>query len=489
MKVRQKDYMGNKCKVYSEPASSIPVFGEFDVVVVGGGPSGCSAAITASKQGAKVILLEKDGYLGGAAVSQGVSVILTTNTVDLQGIWHKFMRLLIQKKGVYEDEFVKSPGHYCGLIDPEIVKYAWDELLSEAGVKLLHHALIIGSIVTKNSIEGVIAATKAGKIAIFGKRVIDCTGDGMVAEYAGVPWEQGAGGNKYAMAATKVLRLGNIPFNTRHLTHEQREKLKKDLEAAVKNGEYKSPVITTGRVLTYTSSIGLKMPKHRNEVMLVTSRILKVDPLDPDDLTRAEREGREQVWEVADFYRRYVPGCENTYIVETGSHLGVRSSRRIHGIMTVTQEDAKNFNKYKDSIAKASWDIDVWPADSFTAPAVDRESYEHRERLKKLKKGEYFDIRYGCIVAKGIDNLLIAGRCISAEHVAQSSLRIQQTCMATGEAAGITAAVSIQEGKTPKELDPMKVVKKLEKNRIFVKPAFTFISEASDKFLSGHSID
>lgn len=133
-------------------------------------------------------------------------------------------------------------------------------------------------------------------------------------------------------------------------------------------------------------------------------------------------------------------------------------SRRLHGLATATFEDAWNLRKYPDSIARSSWDIDVWPADSHTRATVHRNEPRYKERAEKAAAGDFFDIRYGCIVARGVDNLLMAGRCISAGHQAQSSLRIQQTSQATGQAAGTAAALSLKENVTPRELDPMKVV-------------------------------
>jgi hypothetical protein len=135
--------------------------------------------------------------------------------------------------------------------------------------------------------------------------------------------------------------------------------------------------------------------------------------------------------------------------------------------------------KYGDGIARSSWDIDVWPADSYTAPAVDRASEEWRKRHEKIRSGEYFDIRYGCVVARGVDNLLMAGRCLSAEHVAEASLRIQQTCMATGQAAGTAAALSIQANTTPRELDPMVVAARLEEERETAEPAFEVLRDVT----------
>jgi hypothetical protein len=195
------------------------------------------------------------------------------------------------------------------------------------------------------------------------------------------------------------------------------------------------------------------------------SRVLKVNPLDPFDFTRAEREGRQQAWECADACRRFAPGFEQAYLLDTSAQIGLRSSRRLKGLAKVTADDAREFRKYPDGIARSSWDIDVWPADSYTSPAVDRECEAYKTRHALLKAGEYFDIRYGCIVAAGIDNLLMAGRCLSAEHIAESSLRIQQTCMATGQAAGTAAALSLQAGVTPAHLDTRLLVTQLAKDR------------------------
>lgn len=447
---------------------------EYDVVVLGAGPGGCAAAIAAARRGMRTLLIEKDGYAGGAAVSQSVCVVLSTNAKDFEGIWHEFMAKMLALGGVYREDFVRGYTSIKGIQDPEIIKHAWEGLLLEAGVKLLYHSTVCGAIVENQTVKAVELATKAGKQSVFAKRFIDCTGDGIFAHYAGAQWEQGAHGSKCAMAVTKVMRLGNIAPDAGPQTQEQIEEMKRSWESAVKRGEYKNPIITTGRVLNYIAPGKMlwRMPRHRNELMLVTSRVLNVDPLDPFCLSEAEIEGRRQMWEVADFYKRYVPGCEGCFIAETSSHIGVRSSRRIKGICTATKADALGLVKYPDSIAKSSWNIDVWPPDSYTAPAVDKKSAEAKEHIAKLSAGGYFDIRYGCIVAQGIDNLFMAGRCISAEHEAQASLRIQQTCMSTGQAAGTAAAMSIKDNVPPRLLDTKRLTDALKSDRDKVKPAY-----------------
>lgn len=464
--------MSTENQTYREPARDLPVLGEWDVVVCGGGPAGCAAAISAARHGARTLLLEKDGYLGGATVSQLVCVILSTNAVDLQGIWHEWIHALRRRKGVGA---IRDGGHHlAGTVVPEVVKYAWDDLLSAAGVQLLHHSYCCGAIIENGVMKGILAETKAGRRAVFAKRTIDCTGDGLVCHYAGVPWDQGDGINKWAMALTKVFRVANANRPPDWPTEPAILKLEADLTAAIERGEYVTPVVTEKtRLLNYIRGWAWKLPEPRNEILSVISRVLKVDPLDPWDMTRAEREGRAQAWEAADVYSRFVPGCEQAYLQDTSNHIGVRSSRRIRGLATATTRDAMEFKTYPDEIARSSWDIDVWPADSYSAPAVARETAQWKQRHERMRAGAYFGIRYGCLVAQGVDNLMMAGRCLSAEHVAESSLRIQQTCQSTGQAAGTAAALSLKHNTTPRELDPLLVVRQLDLDRAAVVPAVT----------------
>jgi hypothetical protein len=455
-----------------EPAREIPVLGEYDVVVCGGGPAGCAAAIAAARHGAKTLLVEKDGYLGGATVSQLVSVILSTNGVDFQGVWHDYARGLRQRGGLRELEGFGS-GQIRGAVDPEMVKFVWDELLVSAGVEQLLHAWGATAIVEAGVCCGVLLETRAGRRAILAQRVIDATGDGAVAAAAGVPWEQGDDqGNPWAMSCTKVFRMGNVRWPADYPNPEAMARFGEAIKAAVARGEYHSPILTqTDRVRGYVWNKLWELTDSRHELLSVMSRVLKVNPLDPFDFTRAEREGRQQAWECADACRRFAPGFEQAYLLDTSSQIGLRSSRRLRGRATVTAQDALEFHKYPDGIARSSWDIDVWPADSYDAPAVDRECEAYKTRHARLKAGAYFDIRYGCLVADGVENLLMAGRCLSAEHIAESSLRIQQTCMATGEAAGTAAALSLRAGVVPADLDPQQLVAQLAKDRA-VEPAF-----------------
>jgi hypothetical protein len=447
------------------PARDLPVLCEYDVVVCGGGPAGCAAAVAAARHGANTLLLEKNGYLGGATVAQLVCVVLSTNGVDFQGIWHEYARRLREREALRPlTGFGRGQIRSC--VDPEQVKFVWDELLTETGVDILHHVYGCTCVLENGHATGVIAETRAGRQAILAGRVIDATGDGIVAAQSGVEWDQGDGEHDYAMALTKVFRLGGFAGEPERPSEEAMDRIAAELKKAVERGEYTAPVIAEqNRLLNYIRGWNWRLPRKRREILSVISRVLKVNPLDPFDFTRAEREGREQARQAADFISRYVPGCETTYLLDTSAQIGLRSSRRLRGLATVTEQDSLQFRKYPDSIARSSWNIDIWPADSYSSPAVDHSSDEFKRRREKLLTGEYFDIRYGCIVAAGVDNLLMAGRCLSAEHVAESSLRIQQTCMSTGEAAGVAAALSLKEDVTPRGLDPQQVVTQLERDR------------------------
>jgi hypothetical protein len=470
--------MQEKTNTVVEPSRRVPVLGRWDVLVCGGGPAGCAAAISAAKNGVRTLLVEKDGYLGGAVVSQLVINIHSTNGVDFQGIWHEYARALTARRAVSPMHGSIEKAHIGATVDPEQVKYVWDELLTEADVEQLLHTHISTAVVEDGVIRGVIADTRAGRQAILADRVIDCTGDGVVCHAAGVAWEQGADGKPWAMSLSKVFRVANVDLPDGVMPEEMWVSGKAALERAVMAGKYSTPVVTTmKRFLGYLNGWSwhkMMAPSRRREFRSVLSRVLRVDPLDPWDFTRAEREGRKQAMEAAQALIECIPGFNKSYLLDTSNQIGLRSSRRIRCIAVSTNDDVQQFTKYPDGIARSSWEIDVWPSESYTDPGIPRHSEEWKERRDIMASGEYFDVRYGCLIAEDVSNLLVAGRCISAEHEAQASLRIQQTCMSTGEAAGLAAALSCRQGVTPRELDPREVVSRLAEQRD-VEPAFEML--------------
>jgi hypothetical protein len=277
------------------------------------------------------------------------------------------------------------------------------------------------------------------------------------------------------MALTKMFRMGNVHKPANWPDEDAIARIECELSAAIERGEYTAPVITEKRrFLGYVRNWSWGMPEKRTELLSLISRVLQVNPLDPVDLTRAEREGREQARQAADALCRFVPGFEEAYLLDTSNQIGVRSSRRLRGIAEVSADDVWSFTKYPDGIARGSWDVDVWPADSYSKAAVPIGEDGYKWRQQRMVAGDYYDIRFGCLVAEGTDNLLMAGRCISAAHLAQASLRIQQTCMATGQAAGTAAAFCARLDTTPRELDPMLVVQQLENDRANVSRAVEF---------------
>jgi hypothetical protein len=355
---------------YREPGRTLPVLGEYDVVVCGGGAAGCAAALAASRMGASTLLIEKDGYLGGATVSQLVGHILSTNGVDFQGLWHDWIRALRKRGGVCE--LVGKPPQFRSGVDPEVVKYAWDDLLTTAGARQLLHAWVSGALVEEGVCHGVTVETKAGRRAVVARRVIDCTADGVVCAVAGVPWEQGDGVTPWGQSLTKVFRMGNVRWPEGGYTPEAVQTAQAAVTAAVARGEYESPVLANGRGIGYglANWVHPSVMPYRTEMNVFASRVLRVDPLDPWDFTRAEREGREQAWQCAEALKRFAPGYEHAYLLDTNAHIGLRDSRRIRGLAVATGEDALAFRKYPDGIARSSWDIDIWPAVSYCGDAL-----------------------------------------------------------------------------------------------------------------------
>ena len=437
-------------KTIQQPAREIPVLGAYDVIVIGSGPAGCAAACAAAREGARTLLVEKFGYLGGTPVAKLITPILSTNAVDFQGIWHDWARALQRRGGI--SDITRQQQHtanwYVGNVDPEIVKHAWDDLVTAAGADLLHFCHVIDTLVENGVATGIVAATRNGVGALCARRLVDCTGDGVVCAAAGCDWVSGANGLPYAMGVSLGARVGGITCDA-------------DTVPGQPHGKY---------------GMGRVMPGC-HQAFLWAARILETDPLDPWAVTAAMRQGRAELWHRMQDLRQ-IPGNERIFLIESAQDLGVRSSRRVTGIATVTHDDAWSFRKQPGSMARSSWEIDIHSARELNKSAVDFDDPAYRRRIEQTKSGEYFDIPYGCLVPVGVDGLLVAGRCLSAEHEAQASLRIQQTCMATGEAAGLAAALSIERNLQPAELPAETVAAELQRRRDAVEPAFDVIAAA-----------
>jgi hypothetical protein len=420
----------------NRPSRKIPVLADVDVLVCGAGPAGCAASLAARALGAEVLLVEKNGYPGGATVSQLVSVVLSTNGLDFQGTWHWWARRLRRMDGIAPLRHSDNP-LYEGLrwlrtsVDPEKVKIAWDSLLDEAGVRVLNFVTVTDALKRDVELRGVVVLTRSGLRAIRAMRVIDATGDGVVSHLAGADWHRGVEDRPWPQAVSLVYRVAGIQ-------------------------ERPDP----GSGGTLAGRPELLMRKDRR----------KVDPLDPVAVSEAMRHLRAEIHERK---RR-----ENEYVASTASELGVRTSRIIVGRDAVTDADAWDLRKRADGIARSSWELDVHQPDE-RAPVprmYHSRSRTYRERAEHVESGDWFDIPFGAIVADGAPGLLVAGRIVSSGYLAQGSLRIQQTCMSTGEAAGVAAALSVQRDVVPSQLDPERVRSALREYRD-VAPAFDLLEQ------------
>ncbi len=425
----------------------IPVLGEYDVVVCGGGPAGCAAAIAAARHGAQTLLVEKYGYLGGATVAQLVSVVLSTNGVDFQGLWHEWARRLLAQRAMAP--LIRTPSPFynpsCAWfrtsVDSEGVKRVWDDLVEESGAATLLLAHLCGACVDDGRITGVLVHTRAGLRAVRAQCVVDATGDAVVCHEAGVAWDRGVEGKPWPQQVSLVRRMGGYPVP--------------GSEGGVRLGG--------GGTVAYRPEALSRVDRQR------------VDPLEPFAISAAMRDARREIG------RQAAALPAGRYLVDSAAELGVRTSRIVQGLARVSDDDAWECRKRDDGIARSSWEIDIHPPDD-EQPLPERWLHSRSEAYarfsKRLAEGDWFDIPYGCLVAVGVDQLLVAGRCVSAGYLAQGSLRIQQTCLATGEAAGVAAALSLRSGITPRELSPTAVVAQLARDRE-VTPAFPELQSGS----------
>jgi glycine/D-amino acid oxidase-like deaminating enzyme len=406
---------------------------ECDVLVCGGGTAGVAAAIAAARNGARTILLERYGFCGGISVGalvhtlDGLRNCRNNSQFVVGGIGLELVRRLTATGGMATCD---NPPE-CVTFDPEYFKLVADAMLAEAGVQLLYHLVAADAVREENGISAVIAAGKEGLWKIGARHVIDTTGDGDVAAFAGAGFEK----DSQLQTMSMHFRIGGLPAGTGWSELEQASRHALDRAYAVGAApKYGGPWIIRIR---------------QNEVTANCTRLYG-DGTNTADLSRAEREGRLDMMRILNLLRESVPEFRDAYLLAAACHIGVRETRRILGDYQITGNDILQCSPCDDAIALGSWPIDIHPADGRVGV------HPHKENPPQP-----YPIPLRCLLVRGFENLATAGRCISATHEAHGSTRVSGTAMALGQAAGTLAAMSCEGRMLPRDVNVRELQERL----------------------------
>lgn len=437
-----------------------PIIKEVDVLVIGGGPAGIAAAIAAGRNHARTLLVERYGFLGGELIT-GLP-ILTFHTFGgkqvVRGIPQELVDRLVQEGGSCGHLRAQGTHVYTWTpCYPEVFKYVSQEMVLESGAEILLHSFVSDVIMDGARIKGVEVVNKSGKTLIYAKNIIDATGDGDIAARAGAPFEKGRVEDGLMQPVSMIFSIANVDVDKAVESIRPNYPINQEL---VKLGKAQGHYIRVfGSFAPWQEEIektGLFRDKNHgmamfslkeNELTFNTSKIFNVDATNAEDLTRAEIEGRRQVFAIARFLKAHAPGFENSHLCSTAPHIGVRESRRIMGEYVLTEDDVLEGKSFSDSVACSGYTIDIH-----------HPTGEKPGLIKFLNNdSSYYGIPYRSIVPREIDNLLLAGRCISCTSIALGSVRVIAVCMATGQAAGTAAALATEVQVAPRHLDIAKL--------------------------------
>lgn len=447
----------------------------YDVLVAGGGVSGCAAALAAARNGAKVLVLEQRGYLGGTLTGCGVGPMMTFHAGNKQvilGIMEELVEELVRRG--------QSPGHvpdtkqFTSTITPfdaEGLKLLLDEKLAEAGCTVLFHTFL-GAVQTEGgSISGVTVCNKDGMRTLCARVYIDATGDGDLAAWAGAPMTKGRQEDGAAQPMTMTMKYCGVDTATLKgyvLAHPERfpklapyaelfrQPIPVDLEGF--DAEF-AQAKQAGELSIRRENVLMFATGRPGEYILNTTRILGHDATSAASLSDAEREGRRQCAELDHFLRQRMPGFAHAMLEYTGPSVGVRSSRQLAGRYTLTARDILTRCRFSDTIAHSAYPVDIHNPDGEGTTAV---------FLKE--PGTYYAIPYGMMVCDQLSNLLVTGRCVSATFEAQAAIRLTPSAGAMGQAAGVAAAMAACGNGHTGEVDVRELQRRLREQGAFVEP-------------------
>ena len=413
-------------EVYSK--SFLPLW-HSDVLVIGSGSAGATAAITAALAGARVTLVERYGFMGGISTQvldtfYGFYTPGSAARKVVGGVPDRVVEALMARGMALLRPNTYGAGQGI-TYDPETLKIVWETLAVQAGVRLLYHTFVVDALREGERVTGVVAVGKRGFVRLTAQTIIDASGDADVAAAAGVAFEGAQDGPVQSLTTTFKLINVDIP-RAKAVSGAQLHALMADAIAE-----------------------GYALPRREGSVHITPlagvmatnmTRVSEIDATDPEQLTRAEIEGRAQALEYTRFLVDKVPGYEHALLGGLSTQIGVRESRRIFGVYRLTRDDVLSARKFEDAIAQCGAPIEDHHAGSDTA-------------WQYLPDGETYHIPYRCLLPQSAEGLLVVGRCLSADHDAHASVRSMGQCMAMGQAAGMAAALCAQGGALPRVLD------------------------------------
>ncbi len=449
-----------------EPARHIPVRSSVDVVVCGGGVSGALAALAAARAGARTLLIEAHGFLGGTLTAGLVSGVggwqfdrdgtplidgLPLEVIDRidrasgdDPARRAHVARLRQRRDRPGSASEGGLGCYWVNVNPEAAKVVLDELMAETGVAVLLHADAVAPIMDADRITGVFVESKNGREAVLAKTVVDCTGDGDIAARCGAPCAIGRPEDGACQPMTMMYIAGAAPrpqlWYGDPAADPERDPLRRHrFTGAVAQARERGILRTIPNDLFCAAT---PLDSHEPAVCTINfTRVQRHSAIDADAFSAAEIAGRAQVQEAIAFQRAYLPGHEHAFLVATAPHIGIRESRRILGDHVLSGEEVQSGAHFPDAIARGMYLLDIHNPSDVGAPST----------LILLEQP--YSIPYRCLLPREVEGLLVAGRAISGDHIALASYRVQSHAMAIGEAAGTAAALAARQGIVPRALD------------------------------------
>ncbi len=416
-------------KQWTLPSRSIPLDDRWDVVVAGGGPAGCTAAAAAAREGARTLLIEATGSLGGMGTSALVPAWCPFS--DKERIIYGGLAERILKESKATTPHVPNEQVDWVPINPEALKRIYDDLVTSAGAKVLFHTMLAGVYTNDGVVDTIVVANKGGLSAIKAPVFIDCTGDADLAAWAGAEFQKGNEKGEKLMPATHCFILSNVDeYAYRHGPQLHGHNKTSPMYDILASGKY--PLIPDSHCcqnIIGPSTVGFN-----------AGHLWNVDNTDPLSVSEAMILGRKMAAQFRDALAEYHPAFRNAFLVSTGSLMGIRETRRIIGDYVLTLDDYMARRTFEDEICRNSYFIDVhWAKEEATARPELMEKWE--KQTIHYGKGESHGIPYRCLTPRGLKNVLVAGRSISCEQIVQGSVRVMPVCLAMGEAVGLAAAM------------------------------------------------